>query len=64
MSSAQQLLSGIIGFALLGVYSWVMTGSSGGAGSWAWVILVAGVVLLATTARSVAARRAATSDDR
>ncbi len=63
MSSAQQLFRGIAGFVLLGIYSWTMIASSGSAGSWAWVILVAGVALLGTTARSVAIQRAGSRDD-
>lgn len=58
MSQRQQLIAGITGFVLIGLYSWIMTAADGTAASWAWVILVAAVVLLVSTARSVAKARA------
>ncbi len=57
MSASQQLIAGIAGFALIGVYSWIMMASAGSAASWAWIVLAAAVVLLGSTARSVAAAR-------
>lgn len=57
VSSKQQLISGIVGFGLIGIYSWVMMAGNGTSGNWAWVILLAAVAVLVTTARSVAANR-------
>jgi hypothetical protein len=47
--------------ALVGVYSWIMMASNGAAASWAWLILVAVVLLLVVAARS---ERADASGDR
>ena len=58
MSKGQQLAAAIVGFALIGIYSWIMMGTSGGGGSWAWILLVAAVVLLVWTARAAAAGKA------
>ena len=57
MSSTQKLLSAIVGLGLIGVYSWIMT-AGGGNSSWAWLILLAGIGMLVSTARPVAARKA------
>lgn len=63
MSTIKPLPTGIAGFALLGIYSWIMTGTNGTAASWAWLVLIAAVGLLAMAARAaVVARR--TADDR
>lgn len=56
MSTTQQAIAGITGFILIGVYSWIMIAASGSAG-WAWIILAAGIVVLVSTARSVATAR-------
>ena len=43
-------LSGFAGLVLIGVYSLVMMTTSGSAG-WAWLILLAGIVLVVMSAR-------------
>ncbi len=53
MSARRHFAAGIIGFALIGAYSWIMTASDGTATSWAWIVLASAVVLLVGTARSV-----------
>lgn len=58
MSHNQQLAAGITGFGLIGAYSWIMTSADGTAGSWAWLILAAAIVLLVSTARSVSTAKA------
>lgn len=63
MSSTQERLSGIIGFVLIGVYSWIMMASNGEAASWAWLVLLAAVGLLAATARSVTVRSRQSRND-
>jgi Na+/melibiose symporter-like transporter len=63
MSSTARLLSAVGGFVLLGIYSWVMTAGDGRPASWAWIMLLAAVALLLTSARSYAAVRAADRHD-
>jgi hypothetical protein len=58
MSQKQQTTAGIIGLVLIASYSWIMTTTDGTASSWAWIMLAAAIVLLASTARSVAIARA------
>lgn len=58
MSNHQQLTAGIVGFGLIGLYSWIMTGTDGTAASWAWIVLATAIVLLVSTARSVATAKA------
>lgn len=58
MSNNQQLTAGIVGFGLIGLYSWIMTAADGTAGSWAWIVLATAIVLLVSTARSVATAKA------
>ncbi len=59
MLATKHVATGITGFALLGIYSWIMTGTNGEAASWAWLILVAAVALLAVTARAAVVARQA-----
>lgn len=61
MSGTQQVAAGIVSVVLVAIYSIVMTTSSG-ASSWAWIMLVAALVLLAATARSVATARSQRRD--
>lgn len=63
MSSTVRLLGTLAGFVLLGIYSWVMTAGDGRPASWAWIMLLAAVALLATSARSYAAVRAGERHD-
>jgi hypothetical protein len=61
MSRGQQVAGLIVGLGLIGIYSWIMVGSSGTTASWAWIVLLAGVGVLIWTARAAAISR---SDDR
>lgn len=51
MTPKKRSIAGGIGLALVGVYSWIMM-SSNGAAPWAWLVLVAGLALVAVAARS------------
>ena len=61
MASRKRLSAGAMSIALVGVYSWIMMASNGTAASWAWLILVAVVLLLVAAAWS---ERADASGDR
>ena len=56
MSSGMRIGAGIVGFALIGIYSWIMMATDGN-GGWAWLLLVAGIVLLVWTARAASRGR-------
>lgn len=62
MPAVKPLPAGVAGFALLGIYSWIMTGTNGEAASWAWLVLVAAVALLAVAAQAATAARRADDD--
>ena len=50
MSNRPQLAAGLAGLVLIVIYSWIMMASSGST-SWAWLILLGGVVMLVWSAR-------------
>jgi hypothetical protein len=58
MSRKLQSVTGITVFALVGIYSWIMMVTAGAA-SYAWIILVAAIALLAVAGRAVAKDRGA-----
>lgn len=60
--SSPQLIGLITGLGLIGIYSWVMTASSGTNADWAWVILLAAAAVLIGTGRSVTAQRSTHRD--
>ena len=62
MSSTQQKTAGILGLALIGIYSWIMIATNGSAATWASLILLAAIALLVTAARSLAVSRAKERD--
>ena len=62
MSSTQQMTAGILGLALIGIYSWIMIATKGSAATWASLILLAAIALLVTAARSLAVSRAKERD--
>ena len=62
MSSTQQMTAGILGLALIGIYSWIMIATNGSAATWASLILLAAIALLVTAARSLAVSRAKERD--
>ena len=53
MDSTRKKATAIFGLALLVAYSVIMMMSSGTAGDWAWLVLVAGIALLVIPATSV-----------
>ena len=59
MPGTRQLINGVAGFVLLGIYSWIMIGTNGEAASWAWLVLVAAITLLAVAARAAIVARQA-----
>lgn len=63
MSSAKQLAAGAVSVTLIVIYSWIMTSSNGTASSWAWLLLVAGLVFMAIAARSATRDRGVRRDD-
>jgi hypothetical protein len=63
MSNKRQATAAVIGLAGLGIYSWIMIGSSGTAASWAWLILVASLVALASAGWAVAGARSSEERD-
>ena len=46
MTSTLNKAAGIVGLALIVAYSVIMMTTSGTAGDWAWLVLVAGIALL------------------
>lgn len=58
MSKGSQIAGLVAGLALIGVYSWIMMATNGN-GGWAWILLLAGIVVLVLTARAAAADREA-----
>jgi len=53
MHSTKKKATAILGLVLLVTYSVIMMMSSGTAGDWAWLVLVAGIALLVIPATSV-----------
>lgn len=45
-TTTRRVTFGIIGLALIGVYSLIMTASDGEAATWAWLLLIASAVLI------------------
>ena len=54
MTNTQRSITGAVGLALVGAYSWIMISSSGSAASWAWLLLAGAFASLAAAARGTA----------
>ncbi|MCP3995865.1 MAG: hypothetical protein GY722_12500 [bacterium] len=51
MAANKRVWVGVIGIALVGVYSAIMMASNGAAASWAWLILAAAIGAIILAAR-------------